>query len=287
MILSEAILLVKKRLKDIYQEDEINAIAMLLCQHFFGINKVSYHTSKQSTLVDSAIPSFFTALDKLQQHCPIQYVLGESSFYGYTLKVNESVLIPRPETEELVDWICKDYKDYKYQINVLDIGTGSGAIAISLAKELPFAHVTAVDISATALSIAQANAHLNNATINFQKEDIFSPSAMLAQERFDLIVSNPPYVRESEKELMNPNVLNYEPDSALFVTDSNPLKYYEAIANFASQHLAQNGAIYLEINEALGLQAVALFSKEKYITTLRKDINGKDRMLKAMRIQNG
>jgi release factor glutamine methyltransferase len=235
MVLSEVISLTKERLKSIYTKEEIDAIAMLLCKHFWGISKASYYTSKQTTLSDSYIPLFLDALDKLRQHCPIQYVLGETSFYGYTFKVNESVLIPRPETEELVNWICTDYKNSS-QVSILDIGTGSGAIAISLAKNLPFACITAIDISADALKAAQANASLNNATISFLEEDIFHPSTTLTGKRFNIIVSNPPYVRESEKRLMNPNVLSYEPDLALFVPDNDPLKYYKAIASFALQH---------------------------------------------------
>ncbi len=287
MILSEAISLAKERLKNVYTEEEINAITMLLCEHFFGVSKVDYYTSKQATLSDSCILLFIEALDKLQQHCPIQYILGETNFYGYIFKLNESVLIPRPETEELVDWICLDYKNTDRQLNILDIGTGSGAIAISLAKNLPSAHITAVDISSAALKIAQANVSLNNVTISFLEEDIFHPSSALTNRRFDVIVSNPPYVRESEKRFMNPNVLNYEPDSALFVPDNDPLKYYKAIADFALQHLEDNGSIYLEINEALGSQTKALFSEETYSTALRKDINEKDRMLKVVRRQNG
>lgn len=287
MILSEAISLAKERLKSVYTGEEINVITMLLCQHFFGTSKVDYYTSQQTTLTDSRISPFMTALDKLQQHCPIQYVLGQTDFYGYTFKVNESVLIPRPETEELVDWICNDYENTKHQINILDIGTGSGAIAVSLAKELRFAHVSAADISTTALEIAKTNAKLNGAVVSFFESDILSPTPIFPHQQLDIIVSNPPYVRESEKEFMNANVLDYEPDSALFVPDSNPLKFYTAIARFALQYLAGNGAIYLEINEALGAQTMALFSKERYTTTLRQDLNGKDRMLKAVKTQNG
>jgi release factor glutamine methyltransferase len=225
------------------------------------------------------------ALDRLQQHCPIQYVLGEASFYGLLFKLNESVLIPRPETEELVDWICKDYKASHRQISILDIGTGSGAIAISLAKHLLSASITAIDISPGALNVAQANANFHNVAVRFYEEDIFSPSSKLTSQTFDLIVSNPPYVRESEKVFMDLNVLNYEPAAALFVPDDDPLKYYKAIAEFASGYLTSSGSIYLEVNEGLVDETSALFQKEIYSAISRKDINEKNRMLKMERLK--
>ena len=287
MILADAISLVKERLKGCYGKEEINAIAILLCQHFFGIGRTAYHTSKQAALTDRHIAPFMSALDKLQNHCPVQYVLGETDFYGYTLNINKSVLIPRPETEELVNWICNNYKDNKQQIKILDIGTGSGAIAISLAKELGCASVTAIDISAAALDVAKTNASQHSAAVCFLEEDIFSPSPQILNQQFDVIVSNPPYVCESERELMSLNVLNYEPASALFVPNNNPLIYYKAIAKFALQNLSCNGSVYLEINEALGKQTETIFLAEEYQTTLRKDMNGKDRMLEATKQQNG
>lgn len=283
MILSEAISLAKERLKDIYSKDEINVIAMMLCEHLFSVNRIEYYTSsKQTSLTKSKVISFIAALDKLQQYCPIQYVVGEAAFYGLTFKVNPNVLIPRPETEELVDWICKDYK-INDKISILDIGTGSGVIAVTLAKYFSSASITAIDISPDALNVASTNASLNNVSVLFLKEDIFSPSPKLIGQKFDVIVSNPPYVRESEKKHMGSNVLSYEPTSALFVPDNNALKYYQTIADFASYHLSENGAIYLEINEDLASETSALFSIEKYGVTLREDLNGKDRMLKIIR----
>lgn len=283
MILSEAIALVKERLENIYSKEEIDVIALMLCQHYFGITRTDYYTSRQVGLANSSTASFVAAIDKLRQHYPIQYILGHTSFYGLTLKVNDSVLIPRPETEELVDWICKDQQK-KQPISILDIGTGSGAIAIALAKHIPSAQVDAVDISSEALTVAQKNAALNNVPVHFFKEDIFSPSPKLTNNRYDIIVSNPPYVRESEKKLMNPNVLDFEPHSALFVPDSDPLKYYKAAASFASQNLADNGSIYLEINEELGNETVALFPKEKYTAMLRKDMNDRNRMIRIIKL---
>lgn len=282
MILSEAISLAKERLVNSYSREEADTIARLLCQHYFGISSTGYYTSRQQQLAAADTKLFTKAVDKLQQHYPIQYLLRETSFYGLTLKVDESVLIPRPETEELVDWIRKD-NSQSSAISILDIGTGSGAIAISLAKFLPSASIMAADISANALKVAQANADLNKVSIRFLEEDIFYPSPLLTAHKYDIIVSNPPYVRESEKKLMNPNVLSYEPSSALFVPDNDPLKYYKAIADFASQHLADNGSVYLEINEALGNETVALFSSSAYSSILRKDMNGKNRMVKATR----
>lgn len=277
MTLAEIVSLAKDRLSTIYSKDEANAIVMQLCEHYFGLSRTDFYLKKDVELND--INSFLQTLGKIEQHCPIQYAIGEASFYGLTFKLNEHVLIPRPETEELVDWIIKDHNAGK-PLNILDIGTGSGAIAVSLAKSIPSAHLTAIDISPSVLDIAKNNASLNNALVSFLEDNIFAPSSSIKSQLFDVIVSNPPYVRESEKKYMHPNVLKYEPALALFVPDSNPLKYYQAIADYASEHLAKNGSIYLEINEELGNETAALFPKDVYSINLRKDLSGKIRMLK-------
>ncbi|MDR0660350.1 MAG: peptide chain release factor N(5)-glutamine methyltransferase [Prevotellaceae bacterium] len=284
MLLSEAIALAKERLALIYNKEEANAITIRLCSHYFGISSTEFYTNKGLEPNEFQLKSFTSALDKLQEHCPFQYALGETSFYGLTFKVNRNVLIPRPETEELVDWIYKDFRSCNSSLNILDIGTGSGAIAISLARYLPSANFTAIDISTEALKVAKTNADLNKVATHFLEDDIFTPSTKLSNQIFDIIVSNPPYVRESEKRLMNANVLDFEPASALFVPDNDSLKYYQAIANFATNGLASKGTVYLEINEAFADETMALFSKEKYTVILRKDLSGKDRMLKVIKL---
>ena len=219
---------------------------------------------------------------------PIQYILGETYFYGLPFKVNPSVLIPRPETEELVDWIlsvCRSEQIENRQSsikNLIDIGTGSGCIAISLKKNLPKGEVFALDIAKDTLATAQQNAILNDVDVNFIQDDILNSQISHLTTQFSLIVSNPPYVKEDERPAMNNNVLANEPHRALFVTNENPLIFYDAIADFALQYLEKNGILFFEINEYLGEQTMQLLKDKNFINIeLRKDMQGKDRMIKA------
>ena len=286
MVLAEAIALVKQKLAGIYSVGEVDTIAQQLTTFYFNISKVHYYTNRSARIEDENVQPFLQAVDRLEQHCPLQYVLGQAEFCGLTFHVAPEVLIPRPETEELVYWVHNHFKEYGSTIRLLDIGTGSGAIAVSLAHLLPKAEVTAVDISQAALAVASENAQQNNVDVQFLQADIFSPSAELRQCMFDVIVSNPPYVRELEKQQMKPNVLRYEPHLALFVPDSDPLKYYRAVADFAADNLSKSGIIYLEINEELGTETERLFTAGgRYTTELRCDMNGKPRMLAAKRLK--
>ena len=232
-------------LSSIYEMDELNSIFNLLSEDYLKIPRSKILLADEIDLNESNQTLFLNALERLKTHEPIQYVLGKTTFMNLEFKVNSSVLIPRPETEELVRLMLKEDLDGK---EILDIGTGSGCIAISLAKNLPNAKVTALDISEEALEVAKENARLNNVNIEFINADIFEYKS---DKKYDVIVSNPPYVTESEKILMKQNVLNYEPEIALFVNDFEPLKYYESIINFSHNNLRDKGFLFFEINNKL------------------------------------
>lgn len=224
-------------------------------------------------------------LQRLERHEPIQYVLGEAPFYGYVFSVNPSVLIPRPETEELVELICRRHAQEK-GLQLLDIGTGSGCIAISLALCLPEAGVSALDVSAEALAVARKNAERLQADVQFFRTNILEeyPEEL---PLLDVVVSNPPYVREMEKSLMKPNVMNWEPHTALFVKDADPLLFYRRIAELASEHLKEKGWLYFEINEAYGQQVAEMLGEFGFREVLvLQDLQGKDRMVQAQRSRN-
>ena len=225
---------------------------------------------------------FLEALHRLTQFEPIQYIIGSTEFYGLSLKVNNHTLIPRPETEALVHWILEDLKEMNLSSSykILDIGTGSGCIAIALATKLQKVKVSAIDISERALKVAKLNAINNNVAIEFEQKNILNTESL--SEEYDVIVSNPPYVRESEKRNMNANVLNHEPATALYVSDENPLVFYTKIAQIASTHLKNNGSLYFEINEYLSKDVVNMLKSEGFSEVeIRKDLFGKERMIKA------
>jgi release factor glutamine methyltransferase len=279
-----------KELDAIYGRDEVASFFYLSIEFHLNVARIQLILDPEITLTKDETDVFFTILEDLKQQKPIQYVLGETEFYGLQFNVNENVLIPRPETEELVDWIIKDSK-FKSQnsepIKILDIGTGSGCIAISLAKHLPEAQVFAVDISESALKIAKENADRNGVEVEFIKADILESSlwedvALQQMGFFDIIVSNPPYVRELEKQEIKPNVLDNEPHLALFVENDNPLIFYKAITDFAVDKLKSNGSLYFEINQYLGQETKQLLVDAEFKDIqLRKDLNGNDRMLKG------
>ena len=242
------------------------------------------------TIKDDFVLKYENALKALKNHEPIQYIIGQTEFYGLPFYVNENTLIPRPETEELVELILSnttannhlELVEVNNQFNILDIGTGTGCIAISLAKQLPNANVSAIDVSAKALEMANKNAQLNQVDINFIENDILKicNSELDSATKFDIIVSNPPYVRQLEKQQMQDNVLNHEPHLALFVEDENPLIFYRAITQFATKNLKPNGELYFEINEYLGKEMMALLEAFGFKNIqLKQDLFGKDRMI--------
>ena len=275
--------LFRQGLKDIYKEREIDQFIYILFSDWKGWNRLQTYLNNERSLTETEVASLLDALDKLKAHVPIQYITGKVSFCGLQLAVTPDVLIPRPETEELLDLIIKGNEPYKdTRISILDIGTGSGCIAISLKSSFPGSSVLAVDSSIKALKVAEENAESHRCRIEFSRVDIFDKKGWEGLPLFDLIVSNPPYVLESEKQVMGENVVGYEPAEALYVPDDDALKYYHVIAEFALLHLSRPGLLYLEINERFGFETVTLllqagFSKAEVM----KDINGKDRFIRA------
>ncbi|MGN6439546.1 MAG: peptide chain release factor N(5)-glutamine methyltransferase [Agriterribacter sp.] len=283
MTLQEAYRLACNTLEVLYDNREAANIANLVMEHLSGYNRMDRLVHAHQSITSSQHTQLQHYLSLLSKHTPVQYVLQETWFYGMCLYVNENVLIPRPETEELADWIIQDEKNRQTKnTRILDIGTGSGCIPVALKKNLPLAEVHAIDISRAALEVAKRNASQQEAPIEFHEIDILQQQQTATLPVFDIIVSNPPYIPQSDKATMHNNVLEHEPHLALFVNDDDPLLFYRAIAAFAKQHLAANGTIYLELHEMLGPGTAALFSQEGFThTQLRKDMQGKDRMLKV------
>lgn len=295
--LAEFKALFQQELKDDYPPGEIDAFFLLSIEDITGITREEYPLRKGMEAKPKQAKKLQAVIQALKTHKPIQYILGTTEFYGCKLRVNEQVLIPRPETEELVALVLKETGNLELPtfegLNILDIGTGSGCIAIALKKKMPEANVSAIDVSDEALLVAKANAILNQTKINFLQGDILNAraeakvevnastgSAREGNSRFNIIVSNPPYVRLSEKEKMDKNVVNNEPHLALFVQDEDPLLFYKAISDFALEYLTPTGRLYFEINEALGVEVKKLLEQKGFKgVVLHKDMSGKDRMV--------
>lgn len=270
---------IKSELKTLYPKNEIDSLIFLIFEHIAGISRMQLLLSYDHIITDETMLKLIHVVNELKRYKPIQYILGETEFYDLRFKVFDNVLIPRPETEELVDWIIKDHSNAS--VKILDIGTGSGCIAVSLAKNIQKALVYASDISDRAIKAAKINSKINNTSIHFLQFDILNPPNNL-KEKFDVIVSNPPYVTMKQKSLMHRNVLDYEPELALYVPDDDPLIFYRSILDFGLQHLQSKGRIYFEINESFGKEMISLMQKKGYSDTiLLKDINGKDRMIRG------
>ena len=264
-------------LLDFYPENELKSIMYISIDFHLGLTKSGTILQSERVLKDDEISVFINIVDRLKNMEPIQYILSETKFYGLSFYTKKGILIPRPETEGLVDWIIKDNQgsEKKY----LDIGTGSGCIIISLAKNLK-GTFDAIDISEKSIRISEENSIKNKVNINLKKTDILCSEL---KGEWDVIVSNPPYVLRSEKEVMNKNVLNWEPETALFVEDTDPLLFYEEISKKALTVLRKNGYLYFEINENFGNETIKLLEEIGFVNIeLKKDINGKDRMIKAM-----
>ena len=264
-------------LAPMYDKDEAKAIFYVVLEHFLNFNRSTYLLKKEQDLPDHQLKEIELVLNELKTGKPVQYCLGETWFYGLRFKVSEAVLIPRPETEELVDWIIEKVN---HPISILDIGTGSGCIAIALKKHLTDAEVIGLDISSEALLIAKQNAVLNGVKISFIENDILHYPISTDTTKHSIIVSNPPYITQAEKAEMKENVLANEPHMALFVSDEKPLIFYEAIADFALNKLQPEGLLFFEINEYLAKETThMLISKGFKNIELRKDMQGKDRMI--------
>lgn len=263
-----------------YTESEASALARWILEETFGFSSLMLYAGKDMDFPEENRKRLDDILLRLEHSEPIQYIIGKACFGGRTFDVTPAVLIPRPETEELVDWIVADCT--QTDLSVLDIGTGSGCIAISLACRMNGAKVTAWDISAAALDIARKNAAHHGVRIDFRRVDVMAPHSSLPKT--DIIVSNPPYVRESERAEMDCNVLDYEPEQALFVPDNDPLRFYRRIALAGQDMLAPGGKLFFEINRAYGSEMQSLLAETGYQDIeLRKDFAGNDRMIKAVR----
>lgn len=271
-------------LTPIYDAIEAESFFYLILENNHQMKRIDLALQPDSTFSEKQIEVWNAILAKLQQEIPIQYILGKTHFYGLDFEVDENVLIPRQETEELVEWIITNQQTNKpTNQQILDIGTGSGCIAISLAKNLTSAKVYAIDVSEKALNVAQKNADLNQVEVTFINQNILETEDL--QASFDIIVSNPPYVRNLEKAEIKKNVLAHEPHLALFVEDHDALIFYRKIAELAQKNLKANGQLYFEINQYLGKEMVDLLESMGFVAVaLRKDIYGNDRMIMATKL---
>lgn len=275
----------REELKGLYPKNELENFIFLAFEHCLGFSKTYLILNKNEKINEPELLRLNAVVEELKQNKPIQYIIGETEFYGLKLKVTPDVLIPRPETEEMVQWIINDTKPNSFKkITILDIGTGSGCIAIALKKNLPKTDVLATDISVAALSVARENAKANDVSISFCQmnvlEQLHLALNVLSARLFDVIVSNPPYVKISEKRQMEKNVLDYEPHMALFVSDEDPLLFYDLISDIALKKLKKNGKLFFEINEKYGRAIKQLITVKGFSNIkLKKDISGRERMI--------
>lgn len=312
MLLKEIKNIFHKELDTIYPQEEVDSFFYLLIEHYLGLERFVLALQPDLIISKDEEQPLFEALGELRLQRPVQYIMGKAHFMHLELTVNKHVLIPRPETEELVRWILDDCHAERppervrragsrsmkrpseqkchaersrsiggrQNITILDIGTGSGCIALALAKNFPEAQVYALDVSARALEVAQHNAEQNEVAVTFIKADILTLDTL--DVPFDIIVSNPPYVRELEKKKMRANVTEYEPKGALFVPDNDPLLFYKSIVRFAKSNLEEGGSLYLEVNQYLAQDTLRLLEDQNFTDIeLRKDLFGNDRMLKG------
>lgn len=288
MTLNEARTILTKELKPIYDNGELRNIIDLVLEHITSMPRSEQVKTKLAYLTCTQLESIDLITERLKNNEPVQYVLGEAWFGGIKFKVNKNVLIPRPETEELVDWVIKEgqksnpdnYRD-KSQ-NILDIGTGSGCIPITIKKKLAHATVSAIDVCSEALFVATENAIEHNTDVDFILLDFLDEEKWQQLGQFDIIVSNPPYVKQSEEDGMHVRVKEFEPHEALFVPDNDALLFYEKLSDFSLKHLKKGGNLFVEINETLGGAVMNLFESAGFTDTeLKKDMHGRDRMVKT------
>jgi release factor glutamine methyltransferase len=279
----------RKELPELYDNNEIDSLCMIVLADVTGTTSAKIKAFPELEIPPEQAQKIYDILIRLKTGEPVQYILGHTEFYGLPFKVNPSVLIPRPETEELVEWAVSSWRlavgSSQLAVgNILDIGTGSGCIAISLKKNLNDAQVSAIDISTEALQTAKKNAELNDVNINFIEADILNQTKSPLTTRYSLIISNPPYVTLEDKKQMHTNVTDFEPHTALFVPKNDPLVFYKAIADFAADHLEKDGLLFFEINENYGEQIVELLTHKQFKNIgLRKDMSGRFRMIKAIK----
>lgn len=290
----EAELNIRQQLAGIYDESEAANIAAMLIENITGLSR-SGRIMKNEMLTAGQNERMDQIIQRLQHHEPIQYILGEAWFAGMKLYVDKNVLIPRPETEELVQWIIDDVKkqglgvferqpaeaDVTQELKIIDIGTGSGCIALGLKKTMPLAEVWGCDVSEEALNVARRNGSVLDIRVDFQNANFLDVVQQKHLPSVDIVVSNPPYIPQSDQQTMQPNVLHYEPHTALFVPNDDALVFYKALIEFGKNRLHAKGKIYMEIHEDLGNEVMQLFTDAGYKAELKKDMQGKDRMVKA------
>lgn len=281
MTVQEATYYVLKQLRTIYEEGEASQITDWIMEKITGSIKTERMLYKNEALTTDEEIQLQNYTERLLQHEPVQYVLNESWFFGFKFYVDKNVLIPRPETEELVEWVITNCKFPVDQLKILDVGSGSGCIPVSLKRRIRRADVWGCDISPGALEVAKRNSALLGADVNFIQLDFLDKQQWEQLPSFDIIVSNPPYVPEKDRETMQPNVLQYEPATALFVPDNDPLLFYKAIAEFGKTHLNKGGSIYTEIHEDLGEATMNVFQSAGYASEIKKYMQQKDRMVKS------
>jgi release factor glutamine methyltransferase len=276
----------KNKLKTLYQQGEAENISDWVFENVTGLKRWQRRENKTQELKGSDLKMIENYLGELLKYKPVQYVLNEAWFYKMKFFVNENVLIPRPETEELVEWIVADLRketDSK-QTNIIDIGTGSACIPISLKKEFPKTFVTATDVSEKALSVAKRNATELNAAIDFYQINFLKEDEWEGLSRYDIIASNPPYIPINEKEILSKNVTDFEPEIALFVENNDPFIFYKKISKFAKTHLKENGKIYVEVHEEYAKEVKVIFENAGFISEIKKDMYGKERMVRGKKV---
>jgi release factor glutamine methyltransferase len=282
MLLKEFKNIFHEQLDALFGKDEVESFFFILTEYLHNLKRVDVILNPNFEISETDYQKWEVIVLELKTEKPIQYITGEAWFYGLRFEVNENTLIPRPETEELVEWIIESQQDYKSkkQLEVLDIGTGTGCIPISLKKNIPNANVSAIDVSEKAIEVAKRNANSNEAAISFILKNILETENL--EQQYDVIVSNPPYVRNLEKEEISKNVLAYEPHLALFVEDNDALLFYRKIAQLAKESLTKNGQLFFEINQYLGKETVLLLEQLGFQNIeLKKDFKGNDRMIKC------
>ena len=277
----EAAAAIKNKLQHLYNNNELHQIAEMLLMDITGLTKIARILDEKNEISSAQITNLDNKIDLLLQNMPIQYVLEEAFFYKNKFKVNASCLIPRPETEEMVESILLEIKPIKTPIHIIDIGTGSGCIIISLAKNAPQHNYTAIDISTKAIEIATHNANYHSVKIDFLTLDILQNDININLPKFDYIISNPPYIPIQEKSKMDIKITHFEPPIALFTPDDNVTIFYKKIVQFAENNLHKSGKIWVEINQYLGKETEQIFNQSGYFTQLKKDIFNNDRFIKA------
>lgn len=283
MTFNEARTEMVKQLKPVYDSDEAFNIADLVLEHISGLSRIEQINSKKNYLTCDQLEDIDGITERLKKNEPVQYVLGYTWFAGMKLKVNKNVLIPRPETEELVDWVINEAMSCELRaVNILDVGTGSGCIPIAIKKKLPLTDVSTIDVCSEALFVATENALTHEADIDFLLLDFLDEEKWRGLNQYNIIVSNPPYIKASEASEMHERVKTFEPHLALFVPDDDAMIFYKKLGKFASKHLLPDGCLFVEINEALAQDVVACFTLAGLNNiTVKKDMQGKERMIKA------